>query len=293
MPSYMKRRRSAFTLAEVVISMVILGVLGVAMTRMLINESRLFEVQQASREARAVGRSSMNVLFSDLRMVQDGAGAPGTVLVAKADSLKVRVPYAFGVVCGNGVSALTVSMLPADSSIRMAATYAGYAWRNRTNGVYTYVPVPTPADTPVTATSPSTCTTVAMVKSDTIGVRSWPPLDLTPVSPSAQPGAPLYLYQEVAYWFGASTAYPGRRGLWRQATGGGAEELVAPFDSTSRFKFYIRSTDTPTLTAPVVLDSLVGVAIALNGASVSNIPGRQPVKTRMETSVFFRNRRNP
>ena len=286
------RRPRGFTLAEVLISMVLLGIIGVAMTRMLINESRLFEVQKARRDARAVGRQSMNVLFSDLRMAQDGAGAPGTVMTAKSDTLRVRLPYAFGTVCGVG-SSVTVNMLAADSATRAAASYAGYAWRNRISGQYTYVPLAQSTNAPVASSSPATCTATARLRVDTTNGRSWEPMDLKPVVAGPQPGAPVFVYQEVQYWFGASTAYPGRVGLWRQATGGGAEELVAPFDATARFKFYTRNSDTPSATAPAILDSLVGVAIVLNGASVSNIPGRQPVKTSMETSVFFRNRRNP
>jgi prepilin-type N-terminal cleavage/methylation domain-containing protein len=285
------RRARGFTLIEILVSTVLLAIIGAAMTRMLIAESRQFEINQARKDARAVGRNSMNILFSDLRMAQDGASAPGTILVAKSDSLRLRLPYAFGLVCGVG-SMTTVSMLSADSSVRAAASYAGYAWRSRLTNQYTYVPVAT-NPLPLTSSTPALCTGTAGVRSDTIKGRSWAPLDIMPPAAGAQPGAPAFLYQEVAYWFGASTAFPGRIGLWREATGGTAEELVAPFDASARFKFYQRSSDTPTLTPPTPLDSLVGVAIVLNGASVSNIPGRAPIKTAMETSVFFRNRKDP
>ena len=280
-----------FTLIEVLVSMVILAIIGAAMTRLLMTESRLFDLNLAQRDARSVARSSMNVLFSDLRMANDGVSAPGTVLLASPETLQVRLPYAFGMVCGIG-SSTTVSMLAADSVVRATAKYAGYAWRSRLTGQYTYIPVESPANVPIASTAPTTCTTTASLRTDTLRSRSWAPLDLKPVA-VAQPGAPVFLYQEVMYWFGASSAYPGRVGLWRQATGGGAEELVAPFDASARFKFYQRSTDLPSLTPPTPLDSLVGVAIVLNGASVSNMPGRQPVKTAMETSVFFRNRKDP
>jgi prepilin-type N-terminal cleavage/methylation domain-containing protein len=285
------RRARGFTLIEILVSTVLLAIIGAAMTRMLIAESRQFEINQARKDARAVGRNSMNILFSDLRMAQDGASAPGTVLVATSDSLKIRLPYAFGLVCDVG-SMTTVSMLSADSSVQAAATYAGLAWRSRLTNQYTYVPVAT-NPLPVVSSTPTTCTGTARVRSDTIKGRSWAPLDIMPAAVGAQPGAPAFLYQEVTYWFGASTAFPSRIGLWRQATGGTAEELVAPFDASARFKFYQRSSDTPTLTPPTPLDSLVGVAIVLNGASVSNIPGHAPIKTAMETSVFFRNRKDP
>src|SRR5215468_10268543 len=101
--------RSGFSLVELLIVMVLAGILGTAITRLLLTEIRLFAIQRARREARANGRNSINVLFSDLRMVNDGVSAPGTVRIASPETLKVRVPYAFGVACGTSLSATTVS----------------------------------------------------------------------------------------------------------------------------------------------------------------------------------------
>jgi hypothetical protein len=271
--------------------MAIGGILSVAITRLLLSESRLFEIQRARREARAIGRGAMNVLFSDLRMVNDGASAPGTVVIASRDTLKVRVPYAFGLVCGLGGGATIVGLLPTDSSVRYMASYAGYAWRSAATGRYTYVPIGMTTNAPSVSAAAATCSTMARIRVDTANGRSWPVIDLKPASATAQPGNSVFMYQELTYWFAPSAAYPqsGRRGLWRQA-GGGAEELMAPFDTSARFKFYARGNDAPTMTPPAILDSLVGVAIVLNGSSATSTIARSPIKTNMETSVFFRNR---
>jgi prepilin-type N-terminal cleavage/methylation domain-containing protein len=298
----LRRPRKGFTLAELVVSLVLCAILGTAVTRLLVAQSRLYEIQKARRDARAVGRTSLNLLFSDLRMAHDGSSAPGSVVIASPETLKVRVPYAVGLVCGQGNGSgsgnsygntpLVISMFPADSSTRAAATYAGFAWFSRLTRQYTYVPLDASSPAlPVTSTAPTTCTTTASIKTDTLNGRYWGPTDVRPTALTAQPGAPAFFYQEVMYWFGPSTTFTGRVGLWRKATGGGAEELIAPFANTARFKFYQRSVDTPSLTAPAVLDSLVGVAFVLNGATDSNIPGAKSVKTSMETSVFFKNRR--
>ena len=283
------RRRRGFTLIEIVVAVVILGVLGAALTRLMLAQSRLYQLQRAQRDARSIGRASMNLLFSDLRMVHDGADAPGGVLIASPETLKVRVPYALGLVCGTGTGATTISMLPTDSAVLAMAKYNGWAWRSRATGKYTYVP-DTQSTPPTVSNSSSLCTSTAKIRSDTINGRTWAPIDLKPANVAAgqQPGAPMFLYQEVMYWFGPSTTYPGKTALWRKVSTRTADELMAPFDSTARFKFFARNVDTASVAAPAILDSLVGVSLVLTATSPSDMPGRTD-KSKMETAVLFRN----
>lgn len=283
------RRRSGFTLAEILVAVVILGILGTAITRLMLAQSRLYQLQRAQRDARSIGRASMNLLFSDLRMVHDGADAPGGILIASPETLKVRVPYALGLVCGSGTGATTISMLPSDSAVVAMAKYNGWAWRSRATGKYTYVP-DTQSTPPTISNTSSLCTSTAKIRSDTINGRSWAPIDLKPANVAAgqQPGAPMFLYQEVTYWFGPSTTYPGKTGLWRQVSTRSAVELAAPFDASARFKFFARNVDTASVTPPAVLDSLVGVSLVLTATSPSDMPGRTD-KSLMETAVLFRN----
>jgi len=285
------RPRTAFSLIEVLACLVILAILGTAMTRMMLAQSRLYELQKAKRDARAVGRTSMNLLFSDLRMVHDGGDAAGSVIIASPETLEVRVPYAMGLVCGNGGSATTVSMLAADSAVRAMAKYAGYAWRSRATNKYTYVPGDTVSNSPTSSPSNVLCNTTAKIGFDTVSGRTWGALDLKPMSLAAglQPGAPVFLYQDVMYYFANSNAYPGRIALYRLVGGRTADEIVAPFDGGSRFKFFVRSTDTSTVLPPASLDSLVGVSIVLTGSSATQVAGRNAENAKMETAVLFRN----
>jgi prepilin-type N-terminal cleavage/methylation domain-containing protein len=285
--------RRGFTLAEVIVCVVLLGVLGTALTRLMLAQSRLYALQRAKRDARAVGRASMNLLFSDLRMVHDGADAPGGVTLASPNSLSVKVPYAVGLICGSATPNTVVSMFPVDSAARAMSKYAGYAWRNRLTKQYTYVPVvDTVGNAPVTPSgSSSLCTSTAKIKSDTVSGRAWGPTDLKPQSVTAgtQPGAPVFLYQNILYFFGGSTSFPGKVALFRRIEGRTAEELVAPFDAGARFKFFVRNMDTSTVTPPAVLDSLVGVSLVLTGSSSATMAGRVAEKSKMETAVLFRN----
>jgi hypothetical protein len=277
---------------EVLAVIVILGILGAALTKLMLAQSKLYELQRGKRDARAAGRASMNLLFSDLRMVHDGADAPGSVMLASPESLSLRVPYATGLVCGNSSGATTVSMFPIDSAVKAMAKYAGYAWRNRLTKQYTYVAVvDTVGNSPVTGASTSLCISTAKIKTDTVNGRFWGPVDVKPQSATAgtQPGAPVFFYQNILYFFGASNTFPGKYALYRRIEGRTADELVAPFDSSARFKFFVRNVDTSTVAPPAALDSLVGVSLVLTGASQTTMSGRVAEKAKMETAVLFRN----
>ena len=161
--------------------------LGERAHRLMLAQSRLDALQRGQRDARAIGQTSMNLLFSDLRMVHDGGDAPGSVMIASPERSRVHVPYAVGLVCGNGVTVTDVSMLPVDSAANAMAKYAGFAWRDRVSRKYTYVPVvDTLLNAPVTTSaSPTTCTTTAKIKTRH---GQWPqlgPVDLKPISATA------------------------------------------------------------------------------------------------------------
>src|SRR5262249_58856909 len=114
----------------------------------------------------------------------------------------------------------TASLLAADSSVRYMASYAGYAWRNRIGASYTYMPMTVSTQMPAVSSSPATCSSTAKIRVDTVNGRTWPAMDLQPAAAAAQPGAPVFLYQEVMYWFAQSVAYPqaGRPRFWPPTT---------------------------------------------------------------------------
>ena len=127
----MMRPRRGFSLAELLVAVVLLGIIGGALSKMIVTQMRFFDNVQVARGARSAARNSMNVMLSDLRMVMDSGGVTNVAVDNKA--ITVRVPYRFGVFCGNNGTISTVSMLPIDSAVSTMATFAGYAYRHRTS----------------------------------------------------------------------------------------------------------------------------------------------------------------
>jgi prepilin-type N-terminal cleavage/methylation domain-containing protein len=290
--------RRGMTLAEVLIALLLIGIVGAMFTKMLVAQGRFFNHQYGQRSARSVSRAPMNFLLSELRMVQDLRGVDD----AAADGKRVRlkVPYRFGIVCNTAGDATVASMLPVDSAV--SASYGGWAWR-AVDGSYTELVATDPlgADSlrDVTGLAGEATCTAARIHKPVVstaggGTITGRVLELRPPSAAAPTISPVYLWQYVAYEFKASTAYPGRVGLYRVQADGtpGAQELelMAPFDTSARFKFFVPGQDTSQVEVPADLTTIRGMDLVLNGAAGGAASaGSTPAVNRVTTAVFFKN----
>lgn len=102
--------RRGFTLIELLVAVVVAGILGVALTRLLVNDSRFVERQDAMLSSRRTSRTAMNWVVTELRMVSNGG-----LVGAAPDSVTVRVPFAFVMTCGRVGGLQIMSRLPVDS----------------------------------------------------------------------------------------------------------------------------------------------------------------------------------
>jgi prepilin-type N-terminal cleavage/methylation domain len=130
-------RRRGFTIVEIITSLVIIAIIGLAMSKLILGQTRAFQFDNGGRRARAAARSAMNILITDLRMTQDNGGV--SAVNAANTRIDVRVPTVFGFVCENSGTSVVVSLVPTDSFQLASAKYGGYAVRDSTTGLYTYV----------------------------------------------------------------------------------------------------------------------------------------------------------
>lgn len=285
------RSRRGFTLVELMLVIVIMGVLGIAFTKLILAQARFFQHEFGRKTARAVSRSAMNLLVSDMRMVQDSGGVDS--VSANRHTVRVIAPFAFGLICVATPSPVYASLLPADSTEVTLAKYGGWAWRDTSRHYQIVVPAaPLGADSVHTAASSASCTTTPSpgIRTLTINGRVGRVITITPAAANAKAGMPMFLWQKITYSFKASTAFPGLYGLYRTPTGGSAEEILAPFDSSSGFKFYVPGQDTSQTTVPA-LANIRGFDLVLNGVAPSVTAGRPATITKTVTAVFFKNSR--
>jgi hypothetical protein len=85
----------------------------------------------------------------------------------------------------------------------------------------------------------------------------------------------------------------GRLGFWRTAEATNvAEELAAPFDTSSRIQFYQNNNSTSSVTVPPISE-IKGIELVLAGASTDPRFGKTTPETQtIRTAVFFINRIN-
>jgi hypothetical protein len=276
-------RSVGFVLAELLVAMVIAAIIGLALTQLVISQSRFVALQGGIMQSRGGARAALNVMARDLRMVTD-SGLVG----ASPDSVTVRVPYAFGVACTQVSGKTIVSLLPADSASYYSASLSGYGWRDST-GAFEYEEPATAAASSASYCSNTTYTNPPVV---TLSAPGWAAnaVALSPNDVRTPPGAIVYLYQVVRYSFAPSGQLPGRIGLWRTLVSTGQrDELVAPFDASAGFQF-LDSALTAHATPPSDLNSVKGLRLLLVAASELPPEGRTaPMQFSLSTDVVFRN----
>jgi prepilin-type N-terminal cleavage/methylation domain-containing protein len=278
--------RRGFSLAEVLVGLVILGIVSVLFTRLIVSQARFFDRQAQSNAARNVSRGTLNRVVSDLRMVE----AEGGVISATSSAVTVRVPYAMGVVCqttGNPAET-EVTLLPVDSVMYNAPGFYGYGWRDNTTGAFSYVE----AGAAVGPKQVSGACTSLQITTVTNGIR----VSLTPALPAAATlGTPVLLFRKIKYEFKSSVLVPGTTGLFRtvimQDGSTTTEELAAPFASTASFAFFTINNPTASATPPADLSTLRGFELHFDGMSERTPSGMTLKATApFTTAVFFRNR---
>lgn len=274
--------RHGFSLAELIVGLVVASLVSASLVQLMVVQSRFLNTQEGRANARAVSRGALTLIESDLRMVQTSAG----VVAASPNSITIRVPFAVGVICGTQGSSTTFMLPPVDSLVLAEGmeNIAGYGWRNSTNTLtWAETSVSFNSGNPPVCAATATDPAIEMIPGGRL-------VSMTPSIAGSYRGAAVFLHQRITYSFAASTSVPGRTGLFRAREGtGDNEELVAPFDATAGFRFFVAGNADAVAAAPADLSDLRGIELNLVGVNERAPAGTAGETAPLRTAVFFKN----
>jgi hypothetical protein len=267
----------------------------VGLTKVITSQIRFTDSQRTSKDARDVSRMSLNLLLSDVRMVDADSG----IVMATSDSFTVVAPYASGIVCGttSDGTGTVIALLPYDSAGFAEGGYSGYAYVDTTTTgtafqqVYQYNfsgTSPATLDSATAATS-APCVTAT----DRVAIFSSSAVVVRPVAPVYARYQAAMLVRRITYAFAPSTSVHGSRGLFRTVLNGtrGTEEIAAPFDTTARFMYYLNTGVKSSAATGAQLNLIRGIELQLDGISDYTVAGAtSPQTAPFTTAIFFKNR---
>jgi type II secretory pathway pseudopilin PulG len=224
---YSKRMRatSGFTIAELMVALVLAALFSLIMFNFLTGQARFTAIQDARGEVEQNTRGSLELMMSELRAVPGGAIATATDNV-----VEFRIPRLWGVLCGpvvgNTVTVVLPSLSAADAMFPADYPGTGPLWgfaveEAAVNGGATYATT-TLSDTATTVAGNALCT-ANLGAELTAPANELPPKPLTLTVGGVPPylgtapgaGAMAFIYQTVRYDVGSSSVAPG---LWLRRT---------------------------------------------------------------------------
>lgn len=201
------------TLVEVMIALVVVGLLGAGMFKLLLDQHQFYGAASDRSYARETLRGSAQLVAPELRMVTGG-----DVLAAAPDSVAVRTDVTTGYVCHVGGSDNVYYYVYRDVDQATLSGSRGTAYSNPFTTSFAYED-----GVDVTGTASSTAETECEARgapadkpADRYRLATW---SSTPV----EPGAVLRVYRKLSYHFAPSDLEDGLA-LWRNGA-----ELAGPF----------------------------------------------------------------
>jgi prepilin-type N-terminal cleavage/methylation domain-containing protein len=288
-------RTAGFTLAELLVSLVIAGFLAGVILQLVTSQARFTDIQYARQEVQDNARGTLELMGSELRAVP----LPGGLLMAGEDTIRFHSPIVWGVYCGS--TSTNSRWVVFDKSVWVTAAAGGIPMQaglalQRTQGSADGT-VPPIFDSHSTATRGDTLAPAAAAASPCGGLMDDPTrtvvvkFDNVPTTVPGSPGLAAYVWRTVAYGAGAGSA--DERWMTRELGGSGDPEVLAgPIDSlTIR---YLNAAGVA-FTAPVEAtkrDSVRNVRVivkmkARKGTGASS--GNRRVSTKDSITVSLRN----
>ena len=261
------REAKGFTVIELLAAFALFSVIMASAVGLLMSQRSLYDVQADRMALQRNVRAAVDLVASELRSIPAGG-----VIKGSSDSVVVRYPIRWGLVCGytNKEKAVKggpppppapdaeIYMPTMDDALFSQEVQTGLGFRGA-DSVWTFIEddgAPQPWEDSLYVESTVYCTAGpgAKVRTDKFDKEG----NLVASGDTVQPdyrrffgynsyvgseayqGAQVIAYSKVTYRFGSSTFEPGTRALFR-VTPGGAQELSGLFDTDAGFEYVLKN----------------------------------------------------
>jgi type II secretory pathway pseudopilin PulG len=283
--------RLGFTLVELIISFMLFGVIMTSAVGLFMSQRAMYSVQTDKISVQTNVRAAVDLVANELRTLPDAA-----VLMGRRDSVTVRYPFRWGLVCGptgTGPPSPDARIyLPDADDLFSGDAQAGIALRD-TAGVWTFTDDTTePWEDSLSIGATVACTegasaTVEAGDTAVADYRLW--IDFyTYTGGEAFGGQQIIVYGEVTYRFGASDFEPGTRALFR-VTSDGAQELSGLFDDDAGFVYVLEDGTEHEVLPAGREDDVAIIRVEAFGAAASSVNPGSELSYDATVSVTLRN----
>jgi prepilin-type N-terminal cleavage/methylation domain-containing protein len=273
------RRDSGFTLLELLVALVISGVLVSGVWQLFVMTSSAVRLQGEMEEVQQNARAALEIIAGDLRATSSGAWR-----IAAADSIAIRLPVQWGLMCDSTISSGSSSIRILLPNVPLVTSTPGGAMgmamdTSLADTPWYFVGTVVAGDSTTLGTF-SSCS--MMSPSGSLLTRR---MDRTSGSfPSAiVRGRRTFLYEVVRYSEGTST----RPGRWLRRNGLMLTGPVPPGEGLKLRYFNGSKELLPPIVDQVILQSITHVELTL--VTLSSGRGGTPLRRTTSTVVYLRN----
>lgn len=219
---------AGFTLVEMVVTLVIVGVLGAGIVGLLMRQSAFYNQNDERIFAGQTLRATSDLVPAELRVASGK-----DIILSKEDSVTIRYPIKQGVVCAvDGSDNVYYYVYHEPDNANLAGGVEGSAFQNPDSTDFTYEDG-FDATGSATSTAQSTCEDQGVPT----GLSSDDFREVTWSGAGVEGGAMIRTYGHLTYWFGDSNFGQGLA-LWRND-----QEFIAPFSAeTTTFEYLVCTT---------------------------------------------------
>jgi len=272
------RKKSGFTLIEVLIALSVAAILGVTVSGLMIGQQRFYRHADATIVSQQNLRAALDLMTAEIRMA-----SPTDLIAATPDSIAFRADLIRAVVCDStGPDEAVLFVYDTVTTANLGIGFRGAAFSGAYDSAFVYADTWTPSVGAVGGSSETLC------------VANGAPAGLNPkfyrrvtgwsgqFGDVPDRGSIVRFYGRLSYRFGPSTFSTGNLAIWRNN-----QELVSPFANGGTFRYVMNDNSVLSSVSGAQLANVASIRIM--ASAMGNGPDLSGVRRRAILDVPLRN----